>query len=391
MRILILGQPPTADWTLPRSADVVVCGPALKSTDCYKAVMVPDLTNLEQILFALSHADEITFDAVYCDYELAVVNAALVAIVVGARRAISPELALRGRDKLKQKQLLARAGVRTAAVQLVPSAIELRERFQPEWPYPVIIKPALGSGARDVRRVNTTPELQHAMAAIIDREPTICEEFINGIEYHIDTVMTGGSLVLLSVGRYLVNLIGVDTTHWRGSVILPFAGHEALYEAAERLVLKSLSVFGLTHGPAHFEVFYTKGKMIYSECGFRPGGGWIPDAITVATGHNFRMLCCLASIKLLATPGPILRPRQATAGILVNVPPGHVKEMPTHQEFSSVKGLARLSLRRDLVGTHVGYANGGAIIVTAPDPDSARTEVLHAADIFRERAVIIQQ
>jgi hypothetical protein len=233
-------------------------------------------------------------------------------------------------------------------------------------------------------------ELRRAVAAL-DDQPVLCEEFINGVEHHIDAVIAGGKLVCLSIGLYLVNLIDVDLAHLPGSVIIPFAEHEELYEAAERLVLKSLQAFGLTDGTAHFEVFCSGGQLIYSECGFRPAGGWIPEAVALATGCNFRMLSCLASIELLATPGPVHRPHRSTAGILVKVPPGYVKEMPGDQEFSCVRGLAQISLRRELVGTRVGYATAGTILVTASDPDSARTEALRAADIFRQRVVVIPE
>jgi ATP-grasp domain-containing protein len=372
-----------------------VCGEGVTSTAWYDAVPVPDLTDLEQVLFALTHADRLVFDAVYCDYEHAMLNAAVVATVVGARHAMSPRMALLGRDKLRQKQLVAAAGVATAAVQLVPLSAELRAEFEPEPPFPLVVKPVLGSAGRGVRRVDAAAEVPQALAALAAREPVLCEEFVPGRECHIDAVVTDGRVVLLSVGFYLTNIIDTDTARPTGSCIVPLRGHESLYGRAESLIVRCREAFGLTDGVMHLEAFDSGEELTYSECAFRRAGGKSSETIALATGCDYRQMSCLASLQLLPL-GPVRRPDRAAAWVMVKVEPGYLEKVPDDSCFASVRGLEQVSLRRDLVGTHVAemdgaYRNVGFFIVTAADAGSAQLEVQRAVGIFRDGVVVTPQ
>ncbi|MEU7723859.1 hypothetical protein AB0B78_01130 [Streptomyces sp. NPDC040724] len=94
MRNLILGRPPGPDWRLLPSPHIVVCGEDLLEAAWYEAVPVADLTDLEQILYPLTHAGQLALDGAYCDYEHAMVNASVIASVVGP-----PQALVTGRDE----------------------------------------------------------------------------------------------------------------------------------------------------------------------------------------------------------------------------------------------------------------------------------------------------
>lgn len=392
MRILIMGRPPGRDWRLPPSSDVVVCGEGVPEATWYQAVPVPDLTDLEQVLYALTHAGRVAFDAVYCDFEHAMVNASMVASFVGASQSLSPRTALLGRDKLLQKQVVSAAGIPTAKVEMVPLSGPERERFVPSGPYPLIVKPALGSATRNVRRVGTPAEAAAAIAAVGEREPALCETFVEGRECHIDAVLVDGELRLLSVAHYLSNVIDTGAARPTGSCVVPAAGNEELYDRAEELVLACRAAFGLTDGVLHLEAFDHDGTLVYSECGFRRAGAKVPQAVTLATDCDYRELACLASLRLLP-PAPTVRPLRATAWVMVTAGPGYVESMPDDDRFATVHGLEHVSLRRELVGSYVGersgpYDNAGFLLLSGAETEAVRGEAERAAGIFRTHTVV---
>src|SRR5689334_6529472 len=114
----MIGRPPQPHWCLPADAEIVVCGRGVPEHGTapgrgYTGVPVLDPSDLEQLLCALTHHAGVApgqgawwnFDAVYCDYEHALVNAAVIARIAGAEIAMSPAQATLGRDKWRQKQL----------------------------------------------------------------------------------------------------------------------------------------------------------------------------------------------------------------------------------------------------------------------------------------------
>lgn len=388
----MLGRPPGRDWFPSGGTEIVVCGTGVVPADWYRALPTPDISDLEQVLYTLAHAGESAFDAVYCDFEHAMVNAAVVARHVGASHALSVSTALLGRDKLAQKRAVTAAGLRTATVDMVPADPAARAAFVPAMPYPVIVKPVFGSAARGVRLVDSPETLASTLDSLAEREPAVCEEFVDGVEYHLDAAVCGGRLALLSVGRYLSNIMDTGLTKPTGSVVLPVEGNEALYARAEHLVRGSLDAFGLTDGVVHLEAFDTAAGMYFSECGFRRGGGKMTDAVSAGTETDHRRTSCLASLGLLPA-APLVRPHRAAAWIMFKVEPGVVERLPADEDFAGIDGVWQLSMRRDLVGRYVPAMEGvyqylGFVLVTAPDNETAHARLRQAAEVFHAGVVV---
>lgn len=369
-----------------------MCGTEVPAASWYTALPVPDISDIEQVLYTLNHAGAVKFDAIYCDFEHAMVTAAIVAQIVGARRAMSLPTALLGRDKLAQKRAVRAAGLRTATVDMVPADTVARAAFRPSVSYPVIVKPVFGSGARGVRLVNSAAELRTALDATAQREPALCEEYLDGVEYHLDALICGGRLALLSVGRYLCNVLDTGLTRPLGGVVLPVESNEDLYDRAEHLVRESLKAFGITDGVVHLEAFDSASGLVFSECGFRRGGAKVSEAVSACTGTDYRRACCLASLGMLPT-GPLRRPHQAAGWIMFNVEPGVLERMPDEDDFADVSEVCQLSLRHDLAGRYVpvtdlGYHVAGFAVITAPDSDTALSRLNQADAIFRNGVLV---
>jgi hypothetical protein len=78
---------------------------------------------------------------------------------------------------------------------------------------------------------------------------------------------------------------------------------------------------------------------------------------------------------------------------MVTTWPGYVESMPDDDRFAAVRGLERVSLRRELVGTCVGersgpYDHAGFLLLSGEDAEAVRCEAERAAEIFRTHTVV---
>lgn len=329
--------------------DVTVLTDSPASAAGDKVIRVPNLTDIESALTAVHRAGRPTFDIVHTDFEAAIVMTAVLARVLGCAVAVDHQLAVLGRDKYLQKRQLAAAGVPVTEIEMIPDLPGLRARYRPEFGYPVIIKPALGSGATNVRRADNDQELDGALASLSGAGPYVCERFVAGAELHVDGIVHDGTLHFLSVGRYVYNPIEVDGAKSAGSLILPHTGHESLYEACETLVVQVIAAFGHHQGALHMEVFASSDGLVFSECGLRHGGAKIPEAIMLASGADLRELSFLAGIGRLPQV-PVSRPVRPAGCILFAAGPGQLQSLPADDDLLSIHGVDQVSFDRDRLG-----------------------------------------
>lgn len=402
MRILMVGRPPQPHWRLPGGAEVVVAGSGVPREDPafgarYAGVPVPDPSDLEQLLCALIHeagsppeagAPWWDFDAVYCDFEHALVNAAAIAALAGAQVSMTPGLATLARDKWRQKQTARAAGIATAPAELVT----VGSPRLPALPPPLVVKPLLGSAARDVRSYDDADAARARAVELTASEPALVEAFVTGPECHVDAIVVRGEIVLLTVGFYLTNVM--STTHLlpTGSCIVPHHEDPDLYARAADLIARAAPAFGVRDGVLHLEAFDTAEGLVFSECGFRRAGGKSSETVALSTGTDYRELACLASLRLLE-PMPLRLPSRAAAWVMVKAPAGTVRALPRPEDFAGVPGLEEAVVDRSLLGRVVAgmpgaYERAGHVIVTGTDAASTRAAVTRAGDLFRAATVV---
>ncbi len=112
--------------------------------------------------------------------------------------------ALRSRDKARMRRVLGDAGVLVPPFcvyenlrKVTGGSDSAGSDTHGEVPFPAVVKPVDNMGARGVRRIGSSSELESALRAATKESRTgrvLCESFIPGREYSIDAISYGGSV-----------------------------------------------------------------------------------------------------------------------------------------------------------------------------------------------------
>jgi biotin carboxylase len=350
MRVLKVGRPLQSHWRLPLDVRLTVVTDVPASSDQYEIIRVSDLTDVELVLTALHRAGSTNFDVAHTDYEDAIVMTAALAAVLGADVSIDADLAVLARDKYLQKSRVAEAGIPVTDIEPVPMESERRADFRPSFGYPVILKPALGSGTSGLSRADNAGALRRAMLTI-PRIPYVCERFVSGEEYHVDAIVQDGVLRFLSVGAYAYNLMEANgSTKMVGSVVHPHTGHEKLYDDCEKMATDVVGALGYRRGSLHMEVFRCDTGLVFSECGLRHGGVKVPEGVGLAAGIDLRELSFLAGIGAELPELVAPRPTRPVGWMLIAAGPGRLESLPSDAELRAFPGMVRASMDYKRIG-----------------------------------------
>lgn len=176
------------------------------------------------------------------------------------------------RDKVAMKRHFAAQGIR------VPEFVEISEPVQATELLGVfgriVIKPVLGSSSADVHVIRAPKELiglQRRGFATSDRYEA--EQFIEGRQFHIDSVVKNGVPIAATVSRYLDSHETFPLDGQIRSHSLDPGPERELLTAFNREVLRCIPWFS---GAAHLEAFLDdRGSPVFCELGGRPGGAGI--------------------------------------------------------------------------------------------------------------------
>ncbi|MEU3887715.1 ATP-grasp domain-containing protein [Streptomyces sp. NPDC029041] len=286
--VLHVGWMSRAVDALVRSGADVTC--AVKPADAPAAramgvrpVVVPDPARGTDVLAGLARVGLAagSFDAVCSGLEFCLLDAAAV---TGDAAAVTRALAMR--DKFVQKRVVRDAGVRTADCAVLDEPGGAAAALPS---FPQVLKPLDGGGARNTFLVADEREL----AAVLERPefaagggPWLLEEYVPGVEFQVDGFVEGGELRLLSISRYVQNLIEVHSGGLVAHIVLPPRTHPELYAKVGALAETSFKALGHHDGVFHLEVFEHAGdgEIVFGECGARVGGGRTDEVVERAFG-----------------------------------------------------------------------------------------------------------
>ena len=145
--------------------------------------------------------------------------------------------------------------------------------------WPVVIKPLNSTSSEDVCCCDSDDAIRrwfentrgHRNKLGYVNQSAIVQEFVEGTEYVVDTVSSGGRHKAAAFWRYgkpadQAAFIGYDSME-----LLPSTGEiqSRLFEYAAGV----LDALGIRHGPAHCEVILRGGQPVLVEAGARPNGG----------------------------------------------------------------------------------------------------------------------
>jgi argininosuccinate lyase len=190
----------------------------------------------------------------------------------------------RCRDKRRQRAALAGSGVPVPAFAAAATPEEAAEAAAAIG-FPVVVKPADGTGSRGVRLCGTPREVRRHAAGLLAQErdergqPTLpavlVEEYVAGPELSVETF---GTEVVGITAKYL------SPPPWfvESGHDYPATVHDA--EVVETVAVAALGALGLGFGPAHTEIRLGARGPVVIEVNPRLAGGRIPTLIRLASG-----------------------------------------------------------------------------------------------------------
>ena len=218
---------------------------------------------------------------------------AVLAARVAAARGLpwhSVDGALAGRDKRRFRAAQAAAAL-AAPWHLVVEAGGTS--IPDEVRYPCVVKPLVLSGSRGVIRADTPDALRAALArvaTILDAGDVrdlrddaarhiLIEGYIDGHEFAVEGLMTGGALRVLAIFDKPDPLVGpfFEETIY----VTPTARTCADGDAVVAAVTAAARASGLQHGPVHAECRVSSSGVVVLEAADRPIGGLCARALRV--------------------------------------------------------------------------------------------------------------
>jgi len=191
------------------------------------------------------------------------------------------------RNKFLMGEQIRKSGVRSVQ-QIRGSSWKDVEQFvmdYPSTPYRLIVKPEQSAGTDSVYLCTTPQEVQSRFEQILGKsnilgqinEGVLVQEFLDGIEYVVDTVSSNGHHKVVALWEY-------DKREANGKRFIYHSirfmdGREPRAAELMSYMLKVLDALAIHHGPAHGEVMYTADGPVLVEVGARPHGGegsWSP-------------------------------------------------------------------------------------------------------------------
>lgn len=177
-------------------------------------------------------------------------------------------------DKNRFKEYCVRYGVPTPEVYKID--IQFKREDLDRIEYPVMVKPADGSGGRGIMRCNNEEELIAHYQELYDSSASkkiVCERYMdseNEIFIHY-TIQNGYCSLSSSFLKYKVNAEKVKAASCLFHMFSPKYIRE-YKRGTEPFVVNMIHALGIKHGNLMFQGFEDHGKLYFHESGLRMGG-----------------------------------------------------------------------------------------------------------------------
>ena len=226
--------------------------------------------------------------------EYSQLSSSYMAALLGLSDALGVRRAQWTRDKRSMKSRVSAEGVRCArflSIDLRQRGSALADQVESLFQWPVILKPATGSGSAGVQEINSRAELEHALqSAFHDGRSTfsMVEELLTGSELHVNGVWSHGEASHFTVSRYIEPRLRQTPGGRSGSILLRERDHPDLYRQARQLHSDVNRALAIGDGVTHMEVFQDAEQGLwFSEIATRVPGGAIPEMLS-AGGIDLR-------------------------------------------------------------------------------------------------------
>jgi biotin carboxylase len=274
-----------------------------------------------------------------------------------------PEAAEAAQNKYKSRERFRAAGLP------VPSYFRVGTKFGLEAglaraPWPCVLKPLDLSGSRGVIRANNPDEFRAAferIRAIIDlpeffrlkgpeHHSIQVEEYIDGREYALEGLVTGGKLRTLALFDKPDPLDGpfFEETIY----VTPSRAAPESQKAMKTAVQRAVKALGLTDGPIHAELRMRGAEPYVLEVAGRPIGGLCARTLRFNRGIPLEEVILRHA---LGEPLARLRLDGNASGVMM-IP------IPRNGVYEGVDGVEAASLVRDIEGVEITAKEGQTLL-----------------------------
>lgn len=231
------------------------------------------------------------------------------------------------RDKIAMKRQLKHFGAMIPAFREVTSLQDAKSAAA-QIGYPVIVKPASGSGSKGIFKVSDDKALAQALEQLAGIATNtfdtvfnafggkiILEEFIDGPEFSVDGYVTNGQITIIGITDYQSDPVTfVENRH-----IFPSDHSTTIQQEIKRCAYQIVAALGINHTVFHLEGKYSAKGFKFIECAARPAGGYISTHLLQHASRqqhlqNYIHLCCGHAPSGLHLSGDFIGVRYLFAG-----------------------------------------------------------------------------
>jgi len=297
------------------------------------------------------------------------------------------------RNKYVMGEKVREAGLRAVRQKSASRWAEV-ETFLNDWkpdPYRVIVKPMESAGSDDVTLCNSFEEVREAFSRILGKvnglgqinEGVLVQEYLEGIEYVIDTVSRDGVHKVVAMWEY-------DRRPRNGAGFV-LHGQRLMMpdeERAQEILQYQMSVLtalGINNGAGHGEVKYFNGEPVLVEVGSRCHGAegmWCSLADKVY-GYNQCRVCLDAFVDEEMFKGipaqPLERKGYAHMKFMLSDTTGVLKEwndsaMEEIKAMESFQGMEQFLTSGDAVKPTIDCFTWGGVVKMCHESDEVVTK-----------------
>ncbi len=273
--------------------------------------------------------------------EVGVVSAAIASKELGLS-CFSIETAMACTNKIVMRQKLKQGGV---DVPLFKGTDKLSEAkaFAKEAGFPLIVKPAVGSGSRGVRQVNKLEDIESAVesARKISKDGmAILEGFIEGEEVSVECLTYKGHTEVMGISDKIRT-----KPPYRTDIKVSYP---TSYDATTKANIisetkKAINAVGLENGITHTELLIKDQKARIVEIAARGGGFKIFDIMIPAISGVSAVKACI-NMALGQVPDITPKYRKASLLYFFKETPGKLKNIEGEKKVRDLPGIIELTL-----------------------------------------------
>ncbi|MFG2197139.1 acetyl-CoA carboxylase biotin carboxylase subunit family protein [Streptomyces sp. NPDC048639] len=366
-----------------------------------EAVFAEDTSSIESVLCSLQRAGLTNgeFSYIYTSDEMALLTAATIARVLDIPSALTPDVAIRFRDKWLQKNIVANAGIEVAMSQVIEDIYTLNPEEIANFDK-AVLKPIMGAGTHKTSLTEGRRELIDICAeyrqAGISQRTFVLEEFIAGSEWVVDGVVFDGELQFFSVRSYTEPCLSAVSSNAavQAEVFDPVTDSD-IYKRVRPVVEGALRSLGLSSGVFHMELFYQEqtGKLVFGECAARAGGGLTHEVMKFKFGVDLSLAAARCAMGINPRIDPSVRSEVVGTTFLSNRP-GVLISYPSPEEIGGLPGVEHFRLELPygfrMVDILAGTTEGvGQVMLSGGTRDEFRSRRSFVTQWFDERLVVV--